>query len=53
MIPFAPITISASTVIKATEYSMHDLIHNSYEVATKYSIISTETCKVVLPGWSG
>ena len=53
MIPFTTITISASTVIKATEYSMHDLIHNSYEVATKYSIISTETCKVVLPGQSG
>ena len=34
-------TISA-IVIKATKYSMHFIIHNSCDVATKYSIISTE-----------
>ena len=44
-------TISAAIVIKATKYSMYFIIHNSYDVATKYSIISTEKCKVVLPGW--
>ena len=50
-IPLFSITISAATVIKATKYSTHYIIHNSYDVATKYSIISTETCKVILPGW--
>ena len=35
-------TISAAIVIKATKYSMYFIIHNSYDVATKYSIISTE-----------
>ena len=44
------ITISDTTVIKATKYSNYYIIHNSYDVATKYSIISTETCKVILPG---
>ena len=44
-------TISAAIVIKATKYSMYFIIHNSYDVATKYSIISTEKCKVILPGW--
>ena len=29
-------------VIKAAKYSMYFIIHNSYDVATKYSIISTE-----------
>ena len=44
-------TISTAIVIKATKYSMYFIIHNSYDVATKYSIISTEKCKVILPGW--
>ena len=44
-------TISAAIVIKATKYSTYYIIHNSYDVATKYSIISTEKCKVILPGW--
>ena len=42
-------TISAAIVTKATKYSTYYIIHNSYDVATKYSIISTEKCKV--PGW--
>ena len=49
-IPLFSITTSAATVIKATKYSTYYIIiHNSYYVATKYSIISTETCKVILP----
>ena len=44
-------TTSAATVIKATKYSTYYIIHNSYDVATKYSTISTEKCKVILPGW--
>ena len=44
-------TISTAIVIKATKYSMYFIIHNSYDVATKHSIISTEKCKVVLPDW--
>ena len=43
--------ISTAIVIKATTCSMCFIIHNSYDVATKYSIISTEKCKVILPGW--
>ena len=50
-ITLSSITISAATVIKATKYSTYYIIHNSYDVATKYSIISTETCKAILPGW--
>ena len=46
-----PIKIFAAIVIKAIKYSTYYIIHNSYDVATKYSIISTEKCKVVLPGW--
>ena len=38
--------IFAAIVIKATKYS----IHNSYDVATKYPIISTEKCRVILSG---
>ena len=48
-IPLFSITISAAIVIKATKYSTYYIIHNSYDLATKYSIISTETCKVILP----
>ena len=44
-------TVSTAIVIKATKYSAQNIIHNSYDVATKYSIISTEKCKVILPGW--
>ena len=44
-------SITTATVIKATKYSTYYIIHNSHYVATKYSIISTETCKVILPGW--
>ena len=51
LIPLFAITISAATIIKATKCSTYYIIHNSYDVATKYSIISTETCKVTLPGW--
>ena len=47
----SPMKIFAAIVIKATKYSMYYIIHDSYDVATKYSIISTEKCKVVLPGW--
>ena len=43
-------TISTAIVIKATKYSTYYIIHNSYDVAIKYSIISTEKCKVILPG---
>ena len=32
-------TISTAIVIKATKYNMYFIIHNSYDVATKYSII--------------
>ena len=35
-------TISTAIVIKATKYSMYFIIHDSYDVATKYSITSTE-----------
>ena len=41
-------TISAAIVIKTIKYF---IIYNSYDVATKYSIISTEKCKVILAGW--
>ena len=44
-------TISAAIVTKATKYSTYYIIHNSYDVATKYSIISTEKCQVIIPGW--
>ena len=35
-------TISTAIVIKVTKYSMYFIIHNSYDVVTKYSVISTE-----------
>ena len=44
-------TTSAEIVIKTTNYSTYYVIHNSYDGATKYSIISTEKFKVILPGW--
>ena len=50
-ISFFLITISTASVIKATKYSTYYINHNSYDVTFKYSIISTETCKVILPGW--
>ena len=50
-IPIFSITISPATVMKTTKYSMYYIIHNSYDVAIKYSIISTETCKDILSGW--
>ena len=43
--------ISAAIVIKVAKYSAYYIIHNSYDVAIKYSIVSTEKCKVILPGW--
>ena len=43
-------TISVAIVIKATKYSTYYIIHSTYDVATKYSIIITEKCKVILPG---
>ena len=45
------VTISSANVIKATKYSTYYIIYNPYDVATKYSIISTDKCKVILPGW--
>ena len=48
---FFSTTISAAIVIKVIKYITYYTIHNSYDVATKYSIISTEKCKVILPGW--
>ena len=41
-------TISAAIVIKTTKYSMYFIIHNSYDVATKYSIINTEKIEIYL-----
>ena len=43
-------TISVAIVIKAAKYSTYYIIHSTYDVATKYSIIITEKCKVILPG---
>ena len=39
-------TISAAIVMKATK---NYIIHNSYEVETKYLLASTEKCKVMGP----
>ena len=44
-------TISAAIVMKATKYSTYYIIHISYDVATRYSIISTGKCKAILSGW--
>ena len=44
-------TSSAEIVIKAAKYNTYYIIHNSCDVVTKYSIISSEKCKVILPGW--
>ena len=41
---------SVALVIKATKYNTYYINHNSNDVATKYSIISTEKSKVILPG---
>ena len=41
-IPLFSAIISTAIVIKATKYSMYFIINNSYDVATKYSTISTE-----------
>ena len=49
-ISLCSITISAETAIKTIKCSTYYIIHNSYDVATKYSIISTKRCKVILPG---
>ena len=43
-------TISAAIVITATKYSTYYIIHNSYGVATKYSIINTGKCNFIYPG---
>ena len=37
-IPLFSITTPAATVIKARKYSTYYIIHDSYEVASKYSI---------------
>ena len=50
-IPLFSMMISAATVIKTTKYSTYCIIHNSYDVANKYSINNTEICKVILLGW--
>ena len=44
-------TNSVAMVIKATKYNTYYMNHNSNDVGTKYSIISTEKSKVILPGW--
>ena len=44
-------TISAAIVIKDPKCSIYYIVHNSYDVGTKYSVISTEKCKVILSGW--
>ena len=36
------ITNSAAIVIKAAKYNTYCTIHNSYDVAAKYAVISTE-----------
>ena len=48
---FFSMTISAALVIKAIKYCLNYIIHNLDDVATKYSIISTEKCKFILLGW--
>ena len=48
-IPLFSMTIPGRIVIRATKYSAYYIIHNSYDVATKYLIISPEKCKVILP----
>ena len=35
-------TNSAAIVIKVIKYNTYYIIHNSYDAATKYAIISTE-----------
>ena len=40
--PILSSTIPAAIVIKASKYSMYFIVHNACDVATKYSIISTE-----------
>ena len=50
-IPLFSMTISFVILIKATKWSTYYVIQTSYGVATKYSIISTEKCKNILPGW--
>ena len=49
-IPLFSMTISGAIVVKVTKYSTYYIVQNSYDVATKYSITSTEKCKVILPG---
>ena len=44
-------TISTTIAIKATKYNTYYIIHNSNDVTTKRSMISTEKYKVILPGW--
>ena len=41
-IPLFSMTLSTAIVIKVTNYGMGFIIHNSYDVTIKYSIISTE-----------
>ena len=43
------VTICTAVVIKATKCNTYYIILNSYDVATKYSSISPEKCKVILP----
>ena len=42
--------ISSAIVIKAAKYSTYYIIHNSDDVTTKYSIISTGKYKVIVNG---
>ena len=50
-IPLFSLMISAATVIKAIKYSNYYIIHNSYDASTKYPVISTATCQIILPRW--
>ena len=45
-IPLFLITVSTATVIKATKYSTCYIIHNLYDVATKYSISALKLVKL-------
>ena len=47
-IPLFSISISSTTQLKPKTQHM---LHNPKNTGTKYLIIRTETCKVILPGW--
>ena len=45
-VPLFSIKISTATVIKATKYSTYYIIHNSHDVATKYSVTALKLVKL-------